>query len=188
VYDEVVERAVAVAEHLQVGDPLDPATAMGPVISEARCEAILADVEHARASGTGRLLTGGERLGGQLADGFYLAPTLFADVDNTSPLAQEEIFGPVLTITPFETEDEAVALADDTRYGLAAYVQTHDLGRAHRVAAALQAGFVSINSKPLVSPPTPFGGLKQSGYGREGGLDGLREFLTTKNVCIGLGG
>ena len=93
----------------------------------------------------------------------------------------------MLAITRFSDEAEAVALANESRFGLAAYVQTNDLGRAHRVAQALETGFISINTKPLVSPPTPFGGVKGSGYGREGGIEGLREFISTKNVCVGLG-
>ena len=188
VYEEVVARAVTVAESCVVGDPLDPGTAMGPIISQRHCDRVMGLIADAASSGRARLVTGGRRLDGDLADGFFIEPTLFSDVDNRSPLAQEEIFGPVLAITPFADESEAVALANDSRYGLAAYVQTRDLARAHRVAAALKAGFVSVNTKPLVSPPTPFGGVGQSGYGREGGLEGLREFVATKNVCIGLDG
>ncbi|HYH48253.1 MAG TPA: aldehyde dehydrogenase family protein [Acidimicrobiia bacterium] len=187
IYDEVLDRARAITEGIPVGDPMDPATVMGPVISARHCDRILGLVAATRASGAGRLLTGGKRLGGDLADGFFVAPTLFADVDPNSDLAQEEVFGPVLAVTRFDDEEEAVTLANDSRFGLAAYVQTRDLARAHRVAAGLEAGFVSINTKPLVSPPTPFGGVKQSGFGREGGAEGLREFLVTKNVCVGLG-
>jgi aldehyde dehydrogenase (NAD+) len=186
VYDDVVARAEAVARHCVVGDPLDPATAMGPIISQRHCDRIMGLIADADASGRARLVTGGRRLDGDLADGFFIEPTLFADVDNRSAIAQEEIFGPVLAITPFDDEAEAVALANDSRYGLAAYVSTRDLARAHRVAARLHAGFVSVNTRPLVSPPTPFGGIGQSGYGREGGLEGLREFIATKNVCVGL--
>ena len=188
VYDEVVGRAAAVAEGCVVGDPLDPGTTMGPVISERHCDRIMGLIGDATASGRARLVLGGRRMDGALADGYFIEPTLFADVDNASPIAQEEIFGPVLAITPFDDEAEAVALANDTRFGLAAYVQTRELARAHRVAAALEAGFVSINSRPLVSPPTPFGGVRGSGYGRECGLEGLREFIAPKNVCVGLDG
>ena len=186
VYDEVVARATATVERIVVGDPSDPATVMGPIISERHCARVLGMIDAATTDGAGRLVTGGHRMGGPLAGGFFVEPTLFVDVDNASDLAQEEVFGPVLVITPFRDEDDAVALANDSRYGLGAYVQTRDLGRAHRVAAALEAGFVSVNTKPLVSPPTPFGGVKGSGHGREGGLEGLREFVATKNVCIGL--
>lgn len=186
IYDEVVARATAALGRIVVGDPADPATVMGPIISERHCQRVLGLIERAVEGGAGKLVAGGHRMGGDLASGFFVEPTLLVDVDNRSEIAQEEVFGPVLVITRFADEEEAVALANDSRFGLGAYVQTRDLGRAHRVAAALQAGFVSVNTKPLVSPPTPFGGMGQSGFGREGGLEGLREFLVTKNVCIGL--
>jgi acyl-CoA reductase-like NAD-dependent aldehyde dehydrogenase len=134
---------------------------------------------------TAQLITGGERLGGELEDGYFIAPTVFGDVDNSSPLAQEEIFGPVLAIIPFD-DDEAVRLANGTPYGLAAYIHTRDLPRAHTLAAQLQAGNVSVNGS-LANPISAlFGGVKRSGYGRLGGLDGLREFSRPKNVWMAM--
>jgi len=122
------------------------------------------------------------RLAGDLADGYYISPTIFAEVDNDHELAQREIFGPVLSILRFKTEEEAIRIANDHRYGLAGYVQTTDLRRAHRVAAALEVGSAWINGYPGVSVSAPFGGTKHSGYGRLGGLAGIREFSRPKNV------
>ena len=186
VYDEVVDQVVATARSFQLGDPLTEGTTMGPVISQAACERILSFVDRARRQAEGELLTGGARAGGDLADGFFVEPTVFCDVDNTSPLAQEEIFGPVLAVTRFHDEHEAVALANDSDYGLGAFVYTRDLPRAHRMAAALDAGMVAINGMSPMLPTMPFGGNKQSGFGREGGRAGLDEFLVTKNVLISL--
>jgi aldehyde dehydrogenase (NAD+) len=140
-------------------------------------------VQGARERGDGRLLAGGTRLD---RPGSFLTPSVFADVDPASPLAQEEVFGPVLAVTPFDDEDEAVALANGTRYGLAGYVWTADLARAHRVAGRLDAGYVSVNGMAGLSPGAPFGGWKASGHGTEGGLDGLREYLRTKNIHVQL--
>jgi aldehyde dehydrogenase (NAD+) len=150
------------------------------------CERIVGVIERASEHGAGRLVAGGERLGGELADGFYIAPTVFAEVDGGAELAQQEIFGPVLAITRFETERQAIELADGTLYGLAAYVHTTDVRRAHRVAHELQAGNVWINGFFGIPPSMPFGGTKQSGYGRVGGVAGLREFLRPKNVWLAL--
>jgi acyl-CoA reductase-like NAD-dependent aldehyde dehydrogenase len=159
---------------------------MGPVISQGACDRVLGFIERAQANQEGRLITGGHRMEGDLADGYFIAPTIFADVDNGSDLAQREIFGPVMSMQRFETEAEAVAIANDHRYGLAAYVQTNDLKRAHRMAAALEAGNVWINGFPGVPGSIPFGGTKQSGYGRLGGLAGIREFSRPKNVWTAL--
>jgi aldehyde dehydrogenase (NAD+) len=186
VYDDVVERCKAKVEQISVGDPALPGTRMGPLISPAACERVLGFVERARATGEGRLVTGGYRLGGDLADGYFIAPTIFADADNASELAQREIFGPVISIQRFSTEAEALSIANDHRYGLAAYVQTNDLKRAHRMAAALEAGSVWINGFPGVPGSIPFGGTKQSGYGRLGGLAGIQEFSRPKNVWTAL--
>jgi len=186
VYDDVVATLTARLRRIPVGDPLDPKTMMGPVVSEAACQRILDTVARARDTGAGKLVLGGERLGGDLAGGFFIGPTVFVDADPTSELAQEEIFGPVLTVAPFRAEDEAIELADSTRYGLGAYVHTNDLRRAHRVSHALRSGSVWVNGAPGVLPSAPFGGVKQSGSGRIGGISGVREFLRPKNVWISL--
>jgi aldehyde dehydrogenase (NAD+) len=129
---------------------------------------------------------GGDRIGGELASGFFVEPTMLVDVDNTAPIAQTEIFGPVLCVMPFDDEDEAVALANGTDYGLAAYAHTGDMARARRLIGSLQAGSVQINNTGPVSlsPAAPFGGIKQSGYGRQGSRLGIEEFLSIKNVYL----
>ena len=186
VYDELVERAAAALATIPVGDPLNPGTAMGPVITAAAADRIVGTIREAVDSGSGRLVTGGERLGGELADGFFVSPTIFADVDPGSPLAQREIFGPVQSIIPFDTDDEAVAIANGTTYGLAGYVHTADLRRAHRVAAALEVGNVWVNGGFGIPAGAPFGGVKRSGHGRLGGRAGIAEFTRPKNVWIAL--
>jgi aldehyde dehydrogenase (NAD+) len=185
-YSQVLDGVVALAEQVVVGDPFDPTTTMGPVISAGAADRILGMVGEATSSDSGILATGGGRKGGDLADGFFVEPTVLADVDPTSTIAQEEVFGPVLCVLPFDEEAEAVEIANGTRYGLAAYVQTTDMARAHRMIDALQAGNVHINGSGPgpVSPASPFGGVKQSGYGRQGGREGIAEFLRTKNVYI----
>ena len=187
-YDSVVGGVVDLLAHVQVGDPLAPSTQMGPVIDEAACSRILAMVERAVDRGEAKLLCGGHRLGGDLASGFYIGPTVLGDVDPASEIAQQEVFGPVLCATRFSDEREAVEIANSTRYGLAAYVQTADVARAHRLVRVLDAGSVHVNGTGPgpVSPATPFGGVKHSGFGRQGGVDGLREFLQSKNVLINL--
>lgn len=186
VYDDVLEQVVDLASTVVVGDPFNGDTLMGPVVSAGHCARIEGVIADAVSSDNGRLVLGGHRLGGDLADGFFLPPTVFADVNNRSALAQEEIFGPVLSVIRFGSESEAVTLANDSRYGLGAFVHTSDLRRAHRTAAQLEAGYVGVNGFPLLPPNAPFGGVKESGHGREGGLDGLREFLRTKNVYVEL--
>jgi aldehyde dehydrogenase (NAD+) len=186
VYEQVVTGVGQALGTIPVGDPLDPTVFMGPVISAAACNRIVAMMDNAKT--TSRLVVGGERLGGSLADGYFVAPTAFADVEPDSELAQAEVFGPVLAITSFSDEAEAIAVANGTEFGLAGYLHTRDLGRAHRMAAALDAGNIGINGGGApAGPSAPFGGVKQSGYGREGGVEGVREFIRTKNVEIKLG-
>ena len=186
VYDKFLEKFVAVVEGSTIGDPLDPSVVFGPVISQSAADRILAEIDAAVAQGTGDLVVGGNRLGGELAHGYYIEPTVFASVDNGSALAQTETFGPVVSVIKFGEEAEAVRIANDTRYGLNAFVQTTDLNRAHRVARRLQAGSVWINTFSDISPQGPYGGYKQSGFGRTGGLEGLHEFLQVKNIRIGM--
>lgn len=185
VYDEVVGRVVGGAQMLAIGDPWEPTTTMGPLATAAHLERVSAAVESAIDDQAGTLLCGRDRPT-DLGAGYFYRPTVFGEVDPASDLAQKEIFGPVLSILRFSSEDEAVELANNTQYGLAAYVHTRDLRRAHVLAAALDAGGVAVNGFPIVPSGAPFGGTKQSGFGREGGIWGLREFQRTKNVYIGL--
>jgi acyl-CoA reductase-like NAD-dependent aldehyde dehydrogenase len=186
IYEQYVQMLGAMAAHIKVGDPLDKTTTMGPVISGAALTRILGVVEKGLAEG-GRLVCGGERLGGDHSAGFFLPITIVADVTNNSSIAQHEVFGPVLTVTPFDTEDEAIAVANGTAYGLGGYVHTQNLRRAHYMASQLDAGQIQINaSGEAMTPCVPFGGMKQSGYGRLGGEAGLHEFLRIKNVLVNL--
>lgn len=185
VYEEVLTLVQGILGTLEVGDPLVPSTFFGPVINQTAAERIMRTIETAKAGDT-RLIAGGERLGGDLSDGYFIAPTVFADVDNSSPLAQDEIFGPVVAVIPFDTEDEAVRIANDSPFGLAGYIQTTNLKRAHSVAQQLQVGNIWINGFLGIPPSAPFGGAKQSGWGRLGGLDGIREFTQPKNVFVSL--
>jgi acyl-CoA reductase-like NAD-dependent aldehyde dehydrogenase len=186
VHDAFLEKFVAVIESSTVGDPLDPQVVFGPVVSQAAADRIVGVIERAVGDRSGELLLGGRRLGGDLADGYYIEPTVFAGVDNASALAQDETFGPVVSVMKFSDEADAVRIANDTRYGLNAFVQTNDLGRAHRVARRLEAGSVWVNTFSDISPQGPYGGYKQSGSGRTGGLEGLHEFLQVKNIRIGM--
>jgi len=155
------------------------------VVDKNKCENVMGFIERAKKAGNCRLITGGERLGGALANGYFIKPTIFADVQPQSELFREEVFGPVLTFTKFETEEEAIRLANDTKYGLAGYVATNDLKKAHRVAKQIDAGSIFVNH-PIPSLSAPSGGYKQSGFGRIGGLEGIREFTHTKSIKIPL--
>ena len=184
VYDQVVGMVQGIIGSMRVGNPFEEGTYMGPVIHAGACERILGVIERARSDGA-KLLAGGERLGGDLADGYFIQPTVFGDVDNGSDLARTEVFGPVLAVLRFGSEEEAVAIANDSPYGLAAYVHTRDLKRAHRAAGALEVGSVWLNGSG-VKTGAPFGGVKQSGFGRMGGRWGLEDFLRPKNVYVAL--
>jgi aldehyde dehydrogenase (NAD+) len=187
VYDEVLDRLLPMIAAVKVGDPFEDDTLMGPVISEQACARILSTIEQARDTKSGTLLLGGERLGGDLADGWFLPPTVFGDVDPQSELAQKEVFGPVLAVSRFSDEAEAIAQANATRYGLAAYVLSRDISRAIRVASELDAGNIGINGAGAPAGwSAPFGGVKDSGYGKVGGREGIMEYVRTKNVLVAL--
>lgn len=179
--DAFVERVKA----LRVGDPADPATDIGAVVSAAHLEKVLGHIALAKQEG-GQVLCGGDqvRLGGELAAGWYVAPTVIEGLGPECRTNQEEIFGPVVTIQPFDTEEEAVQMANGTRYGLASVVWTTNGPRMHRVARRLHSGIVWVNCWMLRDLRTPFGGMKQSGVGREGGMEALRFFTEARNVCI----
>jgi acyl-CoA reductase-like NAD-dependent aldehyde dehydrogenase len=181
VYDEVATKVVAALGAVPVGDPLDPATLVGPVVSEPAMERILGVIDRARSDGA-TLLAGGSRLGGELAPGWFVAPTVFGDVDHRSDLARNEVFGPVQALLRFDSEDEALAMANDSPYGLAAYLHTVDSRRIERFVRDLDTGTVLVNGMGRISPAAPFGGTKQSGFGREGGRAGIEEMVRTKTV------
>jgi aldehyde dehydrogenase (NAD+) len=183
VYDEFITAAQGMAAAITYGDPFDPAVLSCPLINERQLDRVLGYIEQGKQEA--RLVTGGDRLGGELADGNFVAPTIFADVSNDATIAQEEIFGPVLAIVPFSGEEEAVRLANDTEYGLGASVFTADVQRAFRVSRKLRAGTIGVNGFQL-EPHLPFGGFKQSGLGREGGLSSIEAFTELKSVYLPL--
>ncbi len=178
VYDELVERLAAAAPTLRVGDPLDPATVVGPVISGSHRDRVEGHVRSGVESGA-ELLAGGERP--PMDTGYYVAPTLLAGCTNAMPVAREEIFGPVLVVVPFDDDDEAVAIANDSDYGLYDYVYSGDTGRAFEVAKQLRAGHVGINTAQR-NHEAPFGGFKMSGVGRDGGDFGLHAYTELQSI------
>jgi aminomuconate-semialdehyde/2-hydroxymuconate-6-semialdehyde dehydrogenase len=172
---------------MRIGDPALPDTQMGALVSESHLNKVLGYIQLAQEEG-GTVLTGGHRewLAEPLAGGYYLRPTVIEGLPFSCRTNQEEIFGPVVTLQPFDTEEEVLSYANSTTYGLAATVWTNNLKRAHRVAAKLHSGIIWINCWLLRDLRTPFGGMKNSGLGREGGFEALRFFTEPKNVCIKL--
>ena len=186
IYNRFRDALVEKASKMIAGDPLDPATKLGAVVSEAHMNKILSCIDVAREEGA-RVLCGGGRLRPKgVENGFYIAPTVLEGLGPDCRTNQEEIFGPVVTLQPFDTEEEALELANNTAYGLAATLWTSDLKRAHRVAAQIESGIVWVNTWLLRDLRTPFGGVKASGVGREGGFDALEFFTEPQNICIKL--
>ncbi|MFL5443109.1 MAG: aldehyde dehydrogenase [Myxococcales bacterium] len=187
IYGTFKERLVAKAKALRLGDPLDPKTEQGALVSRQHFDKVTSAIEAARGEG-GKILCGGRvaHLEGRCKGGWFVEPTLIEGLAADARTNQEEIFGPVATLLPFDREEDAVALANSTRYGLSASLWTRDLSRAHRVAAQLHSGVVWVNCWLIRDLRTPFGGMKESGMGREGGLDALRFFSEPKNVCVKL--
>jgi 5-carboxymethyl-2-hydroxymuconic-semialdehyde dehydrogenase len=189
IYADFVEKFTARAARIAVGDPLDEKTIVGPMISANHREKVRRYIEMGPKEGA-TLMCGGldaPLLGGELDKGNFVKPTVFADVDNRMRIAQEEIFGPVACLIPFADESDAIAKANDVAYGLSSYVWSENLGRAHRVAAAIEAGMCFVNSQNVRDLRQPFGGTKASGVGREGGTWSYEVFLEPKNVCVSLG-
>jgi aldehyde dehydrogenase (NAD+) len=181
-YDEFVERSAARAKKRTVGNPLDPATEQGPQVDDAQFQKIMGYIESGKKEGA-KLVAGGDRVGDR---GYFVRPTVFADVKDDMTIAQEEIFGPVMSILKFKDVDDLVERANKTMYGLAAGVWTRDIGKAHAIANSVRAGTVWVNCYDVFDAAAPFGGFKQSGMGRELGEYGLQQYTEVKTVTVKL--
>ncbi|MDL1892721.1 aldehyde dehydrogenase family protein, partial [Sphingobacteriales bacterium CHB3] len=182
--DEFVGKLVEKTKRIQLGDPMLPTTLMGPLVSRKQFDTVMGYIERGKAEGATLLTGGGKPSAPELEKGFFVEPTIFDHVNNKSTISQEEIFGPVLSIIRYNTIDEAVQLANDSVYGLAGGVWSKDAEKAMSVARRLRAGTVWINEWHLLNERAPFGGYKQSGIGREFGIDGMKEYMESKHIYI----
>lgn len=185
---ELADRVAARARTIRVGNPFQAESEMGPLATREQRDRVLEMVAEAESQGAVLVEGGGAPDDPELADGFYIRPTVFADVTQEMRIAREEVFGPVLTVFPFDSEEEAIRLANDTQYGLAGGVWTTNLQRAHRVARGVQAGTIWVNGYRATDPGVPFGGVKSSGIGRENGDEAVQAFTQTKSVWVELSG
>ncbi len=184
IYDQFVAQLSAKAADIRLGSPTDFATQMGPVVSKPAYDRILNYVDIARQEGAAVAHGGKHPAGAEFANGYFIEPTVLADVNQRMTVAREEIFGPVVCVIPFDTEEEAIAIANDIPYGLGCSIWTRDVARAHRAASAVEAGIVWINDHHRLHPGIPWGGFKDSGYGREGSFDFIHEYTAPKYVCV----
>jgi aldehyde dehydrogenase (NAD+) len=184
IHDRFVETLVKIAAEARIGDPMNSETHVGPIATQAQFEKVLHYIDLAKSEGAHCALGGGPYRGPGAQGGRFIAPTIFTGVHNQMRIAREEVFGPVLSIIPFDTEEQAFEIANDTPYGLAAGVWTSDIGRALRASERLQAGTIWVNTYRVGGPATPFGGYKRSGLGREGGTEALKEWVNTKTVWM----
>lgn len=184
-YTEFVEALVARANAIKIGDPARPETQIGPLISDTQRRKVLDYISIGQEEGA-HLAAGGNvpELPDDLRDGYFLQPTVFADATNTMRVAQEEIFGPLAVVVPFDTEAEAIEMANDNRFGLGAAVWTHDLARGHRVAAAIESGMVWVNDHHRLEPSLPWGGIKESGAGKDAGTESFDDFTWIKTIIV----
>ena len=187
IHDDVVNRVVALAKTARMGDPMGEDTQVGPITTRPQYEKVLNYIEIAQGEGATLVLGGKPAVRPECGNGWFIEPTIFTNVDNTMRIAQEEVFGPVLSVIRFRDEDDAIQIANDVRFGLGAGVWTSDIGRAFRMAERIQSGTVWINTYRVVSYMSPFGGYKDSGLGRENGIDAISAYLQTKSVWINTG-
>jgi betaine-aldehyde dehydrogenase len=184
---ELLPRVIAKVEAIKVGSPMDPASEMGSMVSEAQYEKVMSYIEIAKADGATLLTGGGRPEGADFERGFFVAPTVFGDVTPDMRIAQEEVFGPILSVLTWKDEEDLMEIANGVEYGLTTSIWTNDLNTAHRIAGKAEAGFVWINSTSRHFPGVPFGGYKESGVGREEGLEEVLGFTQTKTVNLKLG-
>jgi aldehyde dehydrogenase (NAD+) len=187
IYDQVIEKLLTIAKTAKMGDPMDLSTQVGPITTQAQYKKVKDYIAIGLEDGATLLLGGAPATKPECGNGWFIEPTIFGDVKNTMRIAQEEVFGPILSILKFKDEEDAVSIANDVRFGLAAAAWTKDIGRAIRMSDKLKAGTIWINTYRAVSFMAPFGGYKDSGLGRENGIDAIKEYLQTKTVWINTG-
>jgi aldehyde dehydrogenase (NAD+) len=187
IHDAFLEKLIPLARSARMGDPMSLDTAVGPITTRPQFQKVLSYIEVAKAEGAELLLGGGSSTRPECGKGWFIEPTVFANVNNKMRIAQEEVFGPVLAVIKFKDDEEAVSIANDSRFGLGAGVWTASIDRAHRMAERIQSGTVWVNCYRALSYMSPFGGYKNSGLGRENGIDAIREYLQTKSVWFNTG-